>query len=402
MKKKRVSFSQAAFFSILIFSVPLSVLSCSEGVFNFNSQTGNISFYFTVENSGGDSVSRIVFNFSESSGAAIRKEYSLESSGVSCWIPRVDAGEWQVTCSVYLSDGSLAAERTDSFSLDLAQTAMAEYSYYSDGTSRSIDISWEKSGGSEIIPMVSIDRVDTYISSYCSNGMETSYTTALLIQGAGFDTSMNGMRLTFPDSDVFEYNGGSARAISDLTIEAAPSLLTVSRKAYSTQGNYSVTLTDLNGVEVTGSDSCTFGFDSVDAAAVITGYTAGSNQITTGEYDKRNSTSAGSYLLYVVSKTDGTIVNDIGAISNPPIVSSDTSAAGTLIFPAGTGGLAGGDGTGYFIVLVTLDAPLSQSEVDSVFSSGTTNLSPNNLFEWLFVNFSDRINFVGISLYDSY
>jgi hypothetical protein len=196
--------------------------------------------------------------------------------------------------------------------------------------------------------------------------------------------------VNFPDSTYFEYSGGWARTFSNIEVEVGALYLTVNIKDYSSKGDYSLTLTDLNDVETKGSDNCYFDFDPVYGFATITNYTG----LTTlgsagGDYDINNSDQAGSYIVYIVEKVDGTAVNN-GA-SNPTVW-----PVGTDPLPiTGAGVPVAQDG---YAVLATIDAVLTQPEIDTAFSAGTTNLLPENLPNWLFMQFGDRINFVGLSV----
>jgi len=377
----------------------LLVFSCSEGLFNFNDQTGNLSFSFRIDNAGGDEVSKVVFTFSNSSsGDSIRRELLLDGNSVECYISRVDTGNWEVSSTIYLADGSLAVERKDSFELLLAQTAIADLNYWSDGTSRQLDLVWERSGAATTVPMISLDSTDALITAYHTMGApieDTVTHTSLICQGSGFDEYLSGIRLTFPDYSYFEYQGGWSRAISDVGVEVSPGFLMIDMKDYSSRGLYSLSLTDLNDQEVTGSDDCSFNFEPVSGFATVSNYT-GLISLLSGDFEKNDSTQAGSYIFYLVNASNGTVINEVAAISNSPVVYTDTSAVVDLNLPAGTTTPPATE-VGY-LVLATIDASLSQAEIDAAFIPGTTNLLPNNFTNWLFTQFGDRINFVGISV----
>ncbi|MBI9106507.1 MAG: hypothetical protein JEZ04_07145 [Spirochaetales bacterium] len=381
--------------AILLTTVLFGLLtaSCTEGIFNFSAETGNISFSFSRGSTLGEDIGKVAFNFTNSdNGERIRRELFLSDGSADCYIARADAGNWNVSTTVYLSDGTVAADRSDSFVLDLGETAIAELSYWSDSAGSGIDILWEKTAGSTIQPVISIDKLNTLISAYHRMGSDTVMHTSLMCAGSGFDDYLNGIRLTFPDSAYFEYTGGWARAVSDVTVETAAFYLLINIGDYSSRGNYSLTLTDLNDVEISETDNCSFVFDPLSGTAKINSWVGGLTLLDS-EYDKNDSVQAGTYLFYVVDKSDGTQVNMVAAIPTAPVVYTVTTA-GDLDLPAGTTV----PGAGFRnLVLITVDAELTQAEINNAFVPNTTNLNPNNIVPWLYTNFGDRINFVGIS-----
>lgn len=378
----------AAAFISLLFS------ACSNGIFNFSDETGNLSFSFTVDEYGGDSISYVVFNCSQGD-TQIREEVYLSDGSGDLYLSRVDTGSWSMSVTVYLSDDTVAATQDETFELSDGETVIADFSYWSDGTDRYLSSKWETESSSDFESSIAISQMNVLITGYhyLASGSNQSFSTTLITQGTGFDTYMSGLKLTFPDNTSFEYSGGWARNLTGLEIETGDTYLTLTVENYNSRGDYSLTVSDQNDVEASVSDNCYFDMSPDSGAALIDAW-AGTLPLPVTNYSKNDSEQAGVYLLYVVNQSDGTAVNEMAAISHAPYVIDDISAAGDLdvltvavVVPVDA-----------YLVLATIDESLTQAEVDAVYESGTTNLAPENLPAWLYSNFGDRINFVGISI----
>jgi hypothetical protein len=282
-------------------------------------------------------------------------------------------------------------ERSDRFELVLAQTAIAEFQYKSDG---SLELTWQKPAGSEPVSLLDLDSLDTMIVAYHNAGnpsTDLSFNSIMVASGNNFDTSLSGLRVEYPDQGFFEFDGGFSRNINNIEVETVETYLLVSRAGYNAKGTYSMSMSDSNGVESSLSDECYFGFDADSGAAtfVTTPVYAGGNDIVAADYDKSSSDSAGCYIVYNVERADGTNIGDgsIPAVIEEPSAAVDLTMSG---IPAGA--------SDSYVVIATIDTDISQTELDEVFLLGTSDLDPEKLPGWLYNNFGDRINFVGISV----
>ncbi len=385
-------------FRLIIFCLLPAVLmlSCSEGIFNFNEETGNISIAFTADSSVTDQLSKVVFNLTnDETGASIRRESetyygSSSTQQAECYISRADAGYWSLLISVYDGSDTIISELNADFELKLAQTVIADIEYYSDG---SMSVNYEKPVGSDPVSLLEADGLDvlvTFFHVYDSSGAgqdETQIQTNLIVSGAGFDKSLESLRITFPDGGVFSYNGGWARAVGNIYIETSSTMLTATLLDYSSRGAYSMLLTDTNGTETSLSDYCDFGFDPYAPATLNGTYTnASANVISSSDYNKNQSGNAGTYIVYTVDSSDGTSIG-----GSAPTVFNDIASLADLTL---NGYLASG-----LLVLCTVDAYLTQTDIDSVYD--TTNppdLYPDNLPFWLYEYFGDGLNYIGVSV----
>ena len=133
--------------------------------------------------------------------------------------------------TIYDIDGRIAAERSDNFELLLGQTAIAELQYKSDG---SLEITWQKPAGSEPVSLLDLKSLDTMITAFHSAGApaaEINYRTALIADGSNFDTGLSRLRVEYPDGGFFEFDGGFARNVNNIEVEAGSTILSVSRAA---------------------------------------------------------------------------------------------------------------------------------------------------------------------------
>ena len=376
-----------------IAAAALILSSCSEGIFNFSGETGNVSLTLDVLSTGGDDLQNVVFNLTnDETGVSVRKEASLSggTSSADCYFYRINAGYWSMTATVYLSSGTPAAVLSDSFSLEHAQTRSAVLNYTSDGTNRNIDVSWQAAEEDDLEPFITVTSMDVIVSGYHTEQTSADtmdiYTTVRCV-GLGFAGQLSGLELSYPDGSLFYY-GPPTRQLTPISIDATSTQLLINRQNYSITGNFNLKLTDVNGVEVNSSTYNSLPFEPVGATAVITVAFGGGNTLLNTSYDKQDSSSVGTYIIYNVSKADGTLVCN----GNNPSVYEDPGLAGDLTManvPAATDA---------YIVLATVDADISQVEFDGVFVSGTTNLAPDKFSGWLYSQFPDRVNYVGLSV----
>lgn len=385
-----------ALFLIILSLTTIIFFSCSEGIFNFTEETGNISISFTADASTAVVLKNAVFNLSNSeTHDTLKKDCEIYSGydgqAADCYISRADTGQWMLQTSIYDTGGNIIAERSDNFELLLSQTVIAEFYYKSDG---SLELLWEKPAGVEPESILKMTSLDTIITAFHYEGTpasEISLTAMLIAAGVNFDTALSKVRVDFPDEGFFEFDGGFARNINNIEVEANSTILSISRAGYSAKGTYRLTLADLNDVETTTADECSFGFDPNDGTATFsgTGTYAGGATIMSDVYEKNGSVAAGCYIVYNVDRDDGTNICD----GSNPVVIEDPAGAGDLTmsdFPVAV--------LDSYVIIASIDADLSQAELNANYYPGITNLAPDNLKSWLYFTFGDRVNFIGKSV----
>lgn len=386
---------------IITIAAVIFINSCSEGLFNFTEETGNISINFTVDSSSGKTLQNVVYNLSnEQTGDSIRKDcyFRNDSYGQSseCYISRADAGTWKLNIIAYDDAGNIAAESDERFDVELAQTVIVELEYFFDGTNGNIAVNYESPSGSGMAPLVNLENMSALIAGYHISGTpveNTQFATYIRCFGSGFDMFLESLRVQVPDGGYLEYSSGSARALNSIQVEANPGMLGITIPDYTGTGIFSITASDINDTESYIEDDFSLWFDPQSGMATISGAVPydGSPNITSGMYEKNNSAGAGCYIVYCVDDSNGT---NIGGTT--PKVFEDPAAT-TDMFMNGILAAITAD-----VVLVTLDADLTQTDIDDHFSFGITDLSVDNLPGWLFNSFGDRINYIGISFIDNY
>ncbi len=394
--------ARITFFILLIISAGLFYSSCSEGIFNFNDETGNVSIKFTIDPAVSESLQNVVFNLESDSGDSIRKDVEIYnydgSQGAECYISRIDTGTWTLETTVYNESGSIAAGHNDVFELALAQTVIAEMTYYSGG---GIDVKWEKPAGSELESLLDMYRFDALISAAHTAGdpVENSkYTTVLIAGGTNLYSSLSRFSIGFPDNSFFEYTTSRSTGISNIQVEISSEYLTIQRDGYYAKGNYTLTAGDPNDVETILDDYCSFGYEPATGLATLNGaYTdLGAESLTSTCYDKNDSASAGCYILYMVEAGNGTnVVQDSIGTGTLNYFSVDDPSTSADIFMGGVDDAAGT----FNIVLVTVDTYINSTDLESAYAaSGSPDLSPENISGWLFMYFGEQINMIGLSV----
>ena len=402
--KKSISFISGLLIILFTVSACFTVLSCNEGLFNFNDETGNISLSFTAE-SIGINLDRAVFTLSnDQSGDEIIREVSVETydsnrQEAEVYISRVNVGNWNLSSAIFDYDNNLIAERQDSFELELGQTAIVELEYFSSGDFSSV---FEKPAGAEPDSLIEIDSMDTLISGFHYEGLplaETSFASIMIARGSGFDIGLSTIRAEYPDGGFVEYDGGWARAIGNVGVELDSSSMSLSRDGYYSPGTYTLILSDINDVETSVSDNCSFGFPADTGMAIFSGTSYTGTDIDFSMWEQNGAASAGTYIVYIVSASDGTQVAGVYPYVYEP--SFYNSSADTLVVDYMS---AGGYGNSY-IVIATVDAVINQTElndaVDTVFSNTGSypDLQPEKLPGWLYITFGgERINYIGLSV----
>lgn len=394
---------------VLLFSISAAVFlltSCSEGIFNFTEETGNISINFTVDSGVSQEMDRVVYNLTnEQTGDTIRREASFwyDSSGqtAECYISRADAGYWTMNIIAYFADETIAAETEEHFEVVLAQTVLVELSYFYDANGSGIDAVYEKPVGSGPEPLIVFDNLGTLVAGYHTIGSpveDSQFVSYLQCGGSGFDLYLESLRIQVPDGGFLEYNSGNARELTSAEIDLSPGRLTAILPDYTGTGTFSITATDVNGMESYIENNLSLPFDPVYGMAALNTY-SGAATLFSGDYSKNDSEQAGCYIIYIVEKDSGTNLAEDFDIPEGYFAVYDPSATDLELYPVNeiTGMMLD-----YYIVLATIDGYINDAELESAYTANWPNLSPENFPGWLYNNFPDRVNFVGLSVTQYY
>ncbi|MDC7125020.1 MAG: hypothetical protein PQJ46_05605, partial [Spirochaetales bacterium] len=361
------------------------ILSCSQGIFNFNEDTGNIKIEFTVDSDVTDYPSRITCDFSNnSSGAQISESMSItEYDGVyraDKTIYRVDSGSWDFTASLVNSSNDTMVSYSGSFSVQNDNTTTMELTYNSSGYI-------ESSINENSVGLITLNNFESIITASHYSGNSSSnvvYSVITAATGSGFYSGIDTIKIEYPDSSSFEYSPVTYRS-SNFYIDIQSEFLSLRREGYDNNGNYQITIKDLNGVEYSGESYCYYGYTSSGGFALLTGsYQDGDSYLLSSDFTANGTPSTGCYVVYIVnSNSSETVYSDsTNGVFNVVSPSEDQIALYTTeeAYDAGS----------CLLVLATLDAVITDSALEAAFTASTSvNMYPDSFVNWLIINFPD-------------
>ena len=394
---------------ILFVAAGFLFLSCSEGLFNFSEQTGNISLTFTAD-SAGININRLVFTLhNQDTDDNISREVYVEHNDVQEaeeYIPRANVGGWSLGVALFDYDNKLIVpEQWDSFELELGQTAIIDVEYNSTG---GISFEYEKPAGSEPESSVRIDSLDTFLVGYHQAGAEldtTSFTSFMIARGSGFNTGVTTVRAEYPDGSSMIYDSNWSRSIGNIEVAMGADSMSLQRIGYTSSGPYSLILTDINGVETGASDDFYPGLTPENGLVSIYGTVYGGTDLAPTMWEQNESLSAGCYIVYIIT-TDGAGLYGAQYGKYPEIISPSGIDSDIESLSINYSGAAGAGAS--YVVIATVDGYFNNADPTELINaidydyfalSSYAFLLPNNFPAWLYTTFGgERISFVGISV----
>ena len=360
-------------------------LSCSEGIFNFTEETGTLLINFSSDDSSKELKNIVISMKNITTDDSITKTLNLSDNTAYSTLYRIDAGLWEYTATVNGASSTLA-ECSGKYQLGNGAVNTLVFTLNSD-----TEIECEVVENSDA--MIKFSSMSAVLTAYHTAG-ETPESIEpsvfISMRGENFNSYLKTVKITFPDKTFWEESLNNNISLYNLKFEYNSRIMKITRIGYYINGNYTVTLTDENFVELQKSDYCSYNAIENGGFALLNNSNLSGTTIGVSNYDKNGTDNNGYYIVFVSNKSNPSILykdNNEGYFSVTS-VALDSIIAHSL-----------DDGSGQCLInLVTVDSLISDDDLETAYLSSTnTDMSPTGFVDWIIYSFSEKINFIGIS-----